>query len=302
MAHAIFIQNPESIYDDRPGRAYNFPRQYLGMVEETVGDWIVFYEGKKGAFGYVAVQRVKEVVADPSRSDWYYAMLEPGSLLQFEQVVSRANSLGVAYERSLRGSEGQPISGGVNTSAVRRLTEIEFAEIVNAGLEEIEGPDALPRSEQGFSEQQAPFEAVTLSPNRQKVLSSRPLRDAAFARMVKRAYGGKCAISGLDLRNGGGRAEVQAAHIRPVSHDGPDVVSNGLALSGTLHWMFDRGLISISEDYSILVSHNKVPPDTVRRLIRPEGKLLLPSNDRDRPHPEYLRFHREEIFGQGLSD
>ncbi|WP_139216208.1 hypothetical protein [Shimia haliotis] len=29
----------------------------------------------------------------------------------------------------------------------------------------------------------------------------------------------------------------EAGHIRPVEHDGPDIVSNGLALSGTAHWM-----------------------------------------------------------------
>lgn len=57
MAHAVFIQNPKSIYNDRPGIAYHFPRRYLGMVKETVGDWVIFYEGRKGAFGYTAVQK-----------------------------------------------------------------------------------------------------------------------------------------------------------------------------------------------------------------------------------------------------
>ncbi|NQW13576.1 MAG: HNH endonuclease [Rhodobacter sp.] len=110
----------------------------------------------------------------------------------------------------------------------------------------------------------------------------------------------RCAISGLELRNGGGRPEVEAAHIRPVEHDGPDVVRNGIALSGTLHWMFDRGLISIAPDWTILVSHNKVQPETARRLINSRQKFLLPENRRHYPHPDYLRFHREEIFGQGI--
>src|SRR3546814_9585906 len=73
---------------------------------------------------------------------------------------------------------------------------------------------------------------------------ARPFRDAAFARAVKSAYADTCAITGLKIINGGGRSEVQAAHIRPVVSQGPDSVRNGLALSGTIHWMFDRGLIS----------------------------------------------------------
>jgi len=55
-------------------------------------------------------------------------------------------------------------------------------------------------------------------------------------------------MSGLMLRNGGGRPEVQTAHIRPVESRGSDSVRKGLALSGTLHWMFDRGLISVADD------------------------------------------------------
>lgn len=52
----------------------------------------------------------------------------------------------------------------------------------------------------------------------------------------------------MKLINGGGRAEAEAAHIRSVEANGPDIVSNGLALSGTAHWMFDRGLLSLTDD------------------------------------------------------
>jgi putative restriction endonuclease len=115
--------------------------------------------------------------------------------------------------------------------------------------------------------------------------------------------GYRCAISGLQLRNGGGRPEVQAAHIRPVERDVSDSVRNGLALSGTLHWMFDRGLISVAEDSeTILVSRNKLPSDVISRLIRPSGKLLKPTDPHHHPHPENLRWHRENVFGQALSD
>ena len=90
------------------------------------------------------------------------------------------------------------------------------------------------------------------------------------------------------------------AHIRPVMAGGSDSVRNGLALSGTLHWMFDRGLISVDPDsFRVLVSHNKVPGDVVKRLISPDQRLYLPGNPQFRPHPENLRWHREHVFGQG---
>ncbi|WP_416333371.1 HNH endonuclease [Agrobacterium tumefaciens] len=73
---------------------------------------------------------------------------------------------------------------------------------------------------------------------------------------------------------GGGRSEVQAAHIRLAAHGGPDSVRNGLALSGTVPWMFDRGLISVNADYSMLIAGCGVP-DAITRLISPERRLLV---------------------------
>jgi len=311
MANAVFIQNPVSNYKDRRGEQYHFPKRYLGVVKETVGDWVVFYEGRKGtgAFGYIAVQKVLAIEEDNELEGHYFAILEPATELSFEQTVPRgAPNTGVAFEKSLRGEDGRPISGGASVSAVRRLTNQEFAAILQYGLQEIDGPDMLPRYEveqptgvahsRGLADPPAQFESAPLAGFRPEILMSRKFRDQSFARQVKAAYGGRCAISGLELRNGGGRPEVEAAHIRPVAHNGPDIVRNGLALSGTLHWMFDRGLISVSSDYRILVSHNKVDNETIKRLIAPEQKLLLPKDKKDYPHPDYLCFHRETIFGQ----
>jgi putative restriction endonuclease len=82
-----------------------------------------------------------------------------------------------------------------------------------------------------FPEERAPFE-VEGARERVAMLVSRIVRDRVFRRIVLRAYDERCAVTGLKLINGGGRAEVEAAHIRPVEANGPDIVSNGLALSG----------------------------------------------------------------------
>ena len=187
------------------------------------------------------------------------------------------------------------MAGGAQQLAVRRLPDAEFAAIVRLGL-----PVDLERQEAvrydrvtGDMDPAAPFERPVL-----ERLVSRPYRDVAFRRKVREAYDYRCAMSGLRLRNGGGRPEVNAAHVRPVERQGSDSVRNGLALSGTLHWMFDRGLLSVADDGSILVSRNKVPKEVSDRLIVPNGRLALPRQARDWPHPENLRWHRENVFGQ----
>ncbi|WP_377706833.1 HNH endonuclease [Paracoccus fontiphilus] len=199
-------------------------------------------------------------------------------------------------EAALTAPDGSPLSGGLAQSAVRRITEGDFARIVNLGLpqrlEDIEATRYDPRPFD-MAEGAQTFERPVV-----ERLLRRSYRDVAFRRKVRDAYDYRCAISGLRLRNGGGRPEVQAAHIRPVEHQGSDSVRNGLALSGTLHWMFDRGLISVADDHSILVSRNKVPADVVDRLLSPGGRLIPPRDPRDAPHPENLRWHRENVFGQ----
>jgi putative restriction endonuclease len=126
-------------------------------------------------------------------------------------------------------------------------------------------------------------------------VTSRPFRDAAFSEAVKTAYQNTCAITGLKIINGGGRSEVQAAHIKPVAASGPDSVRNGLALCSTVHWMFDRGLLSLDDDYTIIMAKSRVP-EPVQRLINPDGRLRLPVRPELRPHPQFLRFHREKVF------
>ncbi|MDR6190597.1 putative restriction endonuclease [Agrobacterium pusense] len=102
-------------------------------------------------------------------------------------------------------------------------------------------------------------------------------------------------MTGIKLFNGGERSEVQAAHIRPVADGGPDSVRNGLALSGTVHWMFDRGLVSIFVNYTLLIASGGVP-DTIMQLMKLERRVLVPSRPDERPHSQFLQYHREEVF------
>ncbi|GAB1479255.1 HNH endonuclease [Paracoccaceae bacterium] len=299
MTKLVLLHKADSIYEDEPDVVYDFPKAYLKAMQEGTGDWAIYYEPvKAGQRGYFAVAKIDRIIPKPGLEGRYLAQIRPNSYLPFDREVPRLNQ-GVPWESALRDEDGNPKSGGAQQLAVRRLPEREFASIIARGLpQDLEAQEASryePRRE--VDEPVAPFERPVI-----ERLLSRPYRDVAFRRKVREAYDYRCAISGLRLRNGGGRPEVQAAHIRPVERQGSDAVRNGLALSGTLHWMFDRGLISVAEDHSILVSRNKVPSEVVDRLIRPEGRLILPALERDWPHPANLQWHRENIFGQVMGD
>ncbi|KKL77461.1 hypothetical protein LCGC14_2034630, partial [marine sediment metagenome] len=55
------------------------------------------------------------------------------------------------------------------------------------------------------------------------------------------------------------------------------------------------GLISLDEDYSILMAKDSVP-DPIHGLINPDLKLRLPARPEFRPHPQFLEYHRENVF------
>lgn len=298
MAFGVFIHRTDSIYDDSPAEQYQFPPQYLGRVNSCVGDWIVYLEPSKvkQTRGYFAVARVQQVIADPKTPGMYLALIEPGSCLDFARPVAFSGPEGVV-EQGVLNDKGR-VSGRAQ-SAVRPLSARDFRRIVTMGLDDDD--DLLPRvgevAPDGFRDEQVPF---VPDQERERIsrLTSRILRDRVFRRVVLRAYDQRCAVTGLQLINGGGRAEVEAAHIRPVEANGPDILTNGIALSGTAHWMFDRGMISLADDLEILISRHLNDQSGVRAMINSSGRALTPRRMSERPHPHFLKWHRENRFKQ----
>lgn len=298
MTRGVFLHREDSRYDDLPAERYQFPRQYLSRASQFVGDWIIYYEPRRGPTGkgYFAMARVERIVPDPTSTDMYIALIEPGSYLPFERYVPFSDANGVT-ERGVLNEAGR-ISGRAQ-AAVRPVSLEDFNRIVDLGLAD-EAP-LLPRRDTHpqqhiatFQEEAAPF----LHAERERVsyYSSRAVRDRVFRNIVLDAYDCRCAVTGLKFINGGGRAEVEAAHIKPVEQSGPDDPRNGIALSGTAHWMFDRGLISLADDLEILISRHVNDADSVRRLINGSGRARAPASPALGPHPLYLAWHREYCF------
>ena len=299
MAFGVFIHRTDSIYDDVPSRQYQFPRQYLDRARRCEGDWIVYLEPTKvkNSKGYFAVAKVQEIIPDPGRPDMFLALIEPGTYLDFGDPAPFREH-GMYLEQGLLNDQGK-ISGRAQ-AAVRPLSPADFARIVGQGLGREE--DVLPRVEPGQPGHGLPGAEQPIQPlnarDRVNQLTSRVIRDRNFRKTVLRAYVNRCAITGLQLINGGGRAEVEAAHIKPVAHHGPDIVSNGIALSGTAHWMFDRGLVGLADDLTILVSRQTNDPDAVRSMINETGRLIAPGRSSECPRSEFVHWHRENCFKQ----
>lgn len=299
MAKGVFLFRSDSIYEDSPEERYHFPSQYLSRASQFVGDWILYFEPvKAGPKGYHAAAKVNQIVPDPTTAGMHFALIEPGSYLLFENNVPFRLD-GEVAEQGLLNELGK-ISGRAQ-SAVRPISVADFDRILSVGIPDDDsllprtGEPALDPLLARLAEEQSPF-LGDAPRDRTLILSSRIVRDRVFRRKVLDAYDSTCALTGFKLINGGGRAEAEAAHIKPVEADGPDIVTNGLALSGTVHWMFDRGLVSLGDELEILLSTRINDIDGVRKIINPSGYARKPSNGMLRPHPRYLEWHRENCF------
>jgi len=123
MSYCVFMHRSDSIYDDSPAERYQFPKQYLGRAEGSVGDWIVYLEPTKvvGTRGYFAIAQVQQIIPDPKAPEMFLALIEPGSYLDFAQSVPFSDADG-PVERGLLNDQGK-LSGRAQ-AAVRPRTSI----------------------------------------------------------------------------------------------------------------------------------------------------------------------------------
>ena len=151
----------------------------------------------------------------------------------------------------------------------------------------------------GIAPESAPWGPV---PQRVKKVRKYTPRDAQFRREVLEAYDERCAVCEYDIRFGDRLIGLEAAHIRWHSHNGRDVVPNGLALCSAHHKALDSGALGLDTmdggGYRVLIS-GKVrgwSPDATRlrefkgRPIRPP---MCSSNGPDR---ESVKWHQREVF------
>ncbi len=124
-------------------------------------------------------------------------------------------------------------------------------------------------------------------------------REGRFRINVVTGYDYTCALTGYRLITLNAGAIVDACHIHQFAKSRNNDSTNGIALSKNAHWLFDNGLWSISDDYTVLTAdrHFSEAGEAALLLARMKNsKITLPANPRLWPAQNHLEWHRSHTF------
>ena len=114
-----------------------------------------------------------------------------------------------------------------------------------------------------------------------------------FRDLVMNAYHYKCAITHKVIRYKD-LFNLEAAHIKAQAHNGTFLPCNGIAMCRDMHFAFDKGFFTISDDYKVIVSE-KLKGDWFYEEYN--GKpIYVPQEAFFQPNKAFLAHHRKEVF------
>ncbi len=298
MNFLIIEMREGSGWSDSP-QQYEFPRRYLGQFDAALqagGATALVYEPKRngGRRSFVAWTRL---VDPPQRvaGTQSFTIKLIGGLRSFSCPVPFSVN-GVPAEWRLRALPPSHYGRELQGRSVREIPERNAIEILVRG-----GSDAL-RTRIYHATQAT---EVDRSRRIVEVLD----RDGRFRDAVLRCAGYRCLVTGFGIgENPASRLHgiVEAAHIRPVAAEGPDDLSNGLALTPTVHKLFDAGLFTLNSTSRGIVVRTSPSLSDLRlvgersKLFLEDGMMLTGSTDLFEPPGEaFLQYHQDVVFKRG---
>ena len=159
-------------------------------------------------------------------------------------------------------------------------SELLLAKFQNKSIEEINDFD---------------LEDLPLGKERETIIKAR-VNQSFFRSTILTSYNQKCCITGLSIPD-----FLVASHIIPWKADGKNRLNphNGLCLNSIHDKAFDRGFITITPDFKVLISNyfnDYSTENAVKELFSKYNNQSIILPDRFLPSKEFLDFHYQTIF------
>lgn len=124
------------------------------------------------------------------------------------------------------------------------------------------------------------------------------VRDQGFRKAIVTLYDHRCALCGIRMLTSEGHTVVEAAHIRPWSLSHDDRPTNGVALCRLCHWSFDEGLMTVGNEYEVMVSRRVQLEQNLpgHILTLRDRNIFTPDEKRYWPAQDNFGYHRRKTF------
>lgn len=239
------------------------------------GDLAVFEKFEIGKETFYSLTRIT-----PAFEEYEFLL----DLVETNDTRSHSNLLLDCELDFIKKPDFEEISEVVVTKEAQDVIEKESTAILQKDLFD----DVEPETDQETQDEE---------PSIEDSMGSSIFNSALFHDLVMNAYGYKCAVTGRVIRYKEGKVDLfnlEAAHIKPQAHEGTFLPCNGIALSRDMHFAFDKGFFTISDDYTIIVSE-KVKDSWLYKEYNGH-KIFVPTEPFYRPQPKFLQHHREKVF------
>lgn len=132
-----------------------------------------------------------------------------------------------------------------------------------------------------------------------QAITTQRIKQHFFRRAVLSSYRGRCCMSGLSEPK-----LLIASHIVPWSIDKANRLnpSNGLCLSAIHDRAFDKGLITLNDDFTIIISEQikkRNDPFMEEIFLSLNGKKIE-CPERFTPDPSFIAWHRNTLFRDNI--
>lgn len=128
-----------------------------------------------------------------------------------------------------------------------------------------------------------------------RVVTEQRIKQSFFRRAVLSSYGGRCCMSGVSEPR-----LLVASHIVPWKNDKHNRLnpSNGLCLSAIHDRAFDKGLITLSDDFKVIISDELKRRDELfmKTVFLPLDGQVITMPERFMPNKNFVARHRTELF------
>jgi putative restriction endonuclease len=139
---------------------------------------------------------------------------------------------------------------------------------------------------------------ASFRPDKEETEQKKKVRDQGFRKAIITLYSHRCALCGIRMLTPEGHTIVDAAHVKPWKESFDDRPTNGMALCKICHWSFDKGLMSVSKKYEVLVSKRVMKEQNYpgHILTLTDRPIFTPDQESFWPAQDNLHWHRRNTF------